>query len=198
MSYVINNTRGQIVAIVPDGTINTAATPVTLVGRGVTSYGEYENENYVYLLENFANSSAPPNPVLGQLWYNSSTDIISNYSSANTWVALATQSYVNTQIVNSKVNPTFTGNVTVNGNVVVSGSISAVGDITVGNIIATGTLTANSIATGSSLFQLAQLSQSEINALSPVNGALVYNTTVDYVQCYQAGAWINMTVARYS
>jgi hypothetical protein len=55
MSYIINNTRGNVIAVVADGTVNTSATDLALVGRGLTEYGEYENENYVYLLENFAN-----------------------------------------------------------------------------------------------------------------------------------------------
>lgn len=109
MSYVINNTRGQLVAVVPDGTINTAATPITLVGRGVTPYGLYENDNYVWLLENFANPTAPGNPILGQLWYNSSTDTLSAWNSGNSWTAIASQSYVTTSIADAKVSPAFTG-----------------------------------------------------------------------------------------
>jgi hypothetical protein len=105
MSYVINNSRGNIVAIVPDGTINTTATSVNLVGRGVTPYGLPENENYVYLLENFASADAPLAPVLGQLWYNSSSDVISSYNASNAWSALASQTYVQEQ----KASPTFTG-----------------------------------------------------------------------------------------
>ena len=105
MSYIINNSRGQIVAVVGDGTINTTATDLSLVGRAVTNYGEYQNENYVYLLENFANSTAPVQPILGQLWYNSGTDVISTYSTANTWVALASQAYVEA----AKVSPAFSG-----------------------------------------------------------------------------------------
>jgi hypothetical protein len=105
MSYIINNTRGQIVAVVGDGTVNTTATDLALVGRAVTNYGDYQNENYVYLLENFANGSAPTQPILGQLWYDSSTDLISAYSTANVWVALASQDYVQLQ----KVSPSFSG-----------------------------------------------------------------------------------------
>ena len=105
MSYVINNSRGNIVAVVPDGTINTTATSVNLVGRGVTPYGLPENENYVFLLENFASPTAPLAPVLGQLWYNSSSDIISAYNTANAWSALASETYVQAQ----KVSPVFTG-----------------------------------------------------------------------------------------
>ena len=105
MSYIINNTRGQIVAVVGDGTVNTTATDLALVGRAVTNYGDYQNENYVYLLENFANGTAPTQPILGQLWYDSSTDVISSYSTANVWVAMASQDYVQLQ----KISPAFTG-----------------------------------------------------------------------------------------
>ena len=105
MSYIINNSRGNVVAIVADGTVNTTATDLALVGRALTDYGTYENENYVYLLENFANSTAPLQPILGQLWYNSATDVISSYSTANVWVALATQDYVQAQ----KISPALTG-----------------------------------------------------------------------------------------
>jgi len=105
MSYVINNSRGNIVAVVPDGTINTTATSVNLVGRGVTPYGLPENENYVYLLENFAKPAPPLAPVLGQLWYNNSEDIMAVYGSANAWIDLASIDYVEAQ----KVSPAFTG-----------------------------------------------------------------------------------------
>ena len=105
MSYIINNSRGNVIAIVADGTVNTTATDLTLVGRGVTNYGTAESENYVYLLENFANSTAPLIPILGQLWYNSNTDIISAYSSANTWTRLADEVYVQAQ----KISPAFSG-----------------------------------------------------------------------------------------
>jgi hypothetical protein len=105
MSYIINNSRGQVVAIVADGTVNTSATDLSLVGRALTDYGTYENENYVFLLENFANSTAPLQPILGQLWYNSSTDVLSAYGSGNAWIPLASQEYVQLQ----KVSPAFTG-----------------------------------------------------------------------------------------
>jgi hypothetical protein len=105
MSYIINNSRGQIVAVVGDGTVNTTATDLALVGRAVTNYGDYQNENYVYLLENFANGTAPTQPILGQLWYNSDNDIISAYNTGNTFTALASQDYVELQ----KISPVFTG-----------------------------------------------------------------------------------------
>jgi hypothetical protein len=105
MSYIINNSRGNIVAVVPDGTVNTTATNLALVGQGVTNYGTDQNENFVYLLENFASPSEPSRPVLGQLWYNSATDSMSAYSTANTWAGFASEAYVQAQ----KISPVFTG-----------------------------------------------------------------------------------------
>lgn len=105
MSYIINNSRGNIVAVVPDGTVNTSATNLALVGQGVTNYGTDQNENLVYLLENFASPTAPSRPVLGQLWYNSATDSMSAYNTANVWAGFASEAYVQAQ----KISPAFTG-----------------------------------------------------------------------------------------
>ena len=371
MSYIINNSRGNVIAIVADGTVNTTATDLTLVGRGVTNYGTAESENYVYLLENFANSTAPLIPILGQLWYNSNTDTISAYSSANTWTALASQDYVQAQ----KISPAFsgiptaptaangtsttqlattefvrnqfqsadsivasgtitagtafitggtvtaTGNVsgsyfigngsqlsgvtataveavnllgttlspnvlnssltqvgslnslTVSGNTSISGhlfigntisttqnisggnvfstgivsaagnviganfvgnvispagsNVSTTGNVTGGNINSTGNITGNNIfatniisstgnittastlianvviantviTNGTSAFRLPNLTQVQIDALTPVNGDMIYNTTDDLPQVYQNGSWNNFTISYYS
>lgn len=109
MSYIINNSRGQIVAVIPDGVVNTSATNLALIGQAVTNYGTYQNENYLYLLENFANNTAPTTPILGQLWYDSATDQLKSYNSANTWTALASQTYVNTAVAAALVSPTLSG-----------------------------------------------------------------------------------------
>lgn len=105
MSYIINNSRGNIVAVVPDGTVNQGATSLSLIGQGVTSYGTDQNENLVFLLENFAAPLAPNQPVLGQLWYKSDEDVLYSYSTANTWQALVSEAYVQAQ----KISPAFTG-----------------------------------------------------------------------------------------
>ena len=105
MAYIINNTRGNLVATVADGTINNTTIPVTLVGRGVTEYGLIENENYVYLLENFCAPTAPPNAMQGQLWFDSNNNLLSVRSVANTWISLASQTYVQDQ----KISPEFSG-----------------------------------------------------------------------------------------
>ena len=105
MAYIINDSRGQILAIVPDGTINTTASPISLVGRGVIDYGVAENENYVFILENFAKATAPNNPLQGQLWFNTSNSSISVRNIANGWTQLANVPFVEAQ----KESPQFTG-----------------------------------------------------------------------------------------
>ena len=174
MSYIINNSRGNVVAIIADGTVNTTATDLALVGRALTDYGTYENENYVYLLENFANSTAPLQPILGQLWYNSTTDVISSYSTGNVFVALASQDYVQAQ----KISPVFTGiptapTASVNtsntqiattqfvlnqlggggstNNILTSGLISAAGTVTGSSLIGTVVTTSGNITGGNVL-----------------------------------------------
>ena len=105
MAYVITNSRGQTIATLETGTENTTATSLTLLGAGFPSYGEQQNENFVYLLENFANTAPPNFSIPGQLWFNTATNTLNQRTVANTWVSLATQDYVQAQ----KVSPAFTG-----------------------------------------------------------------------------------------
>jgi hypothetical protein len=79
MAYVINKTNGGIFATVADGTIDTSSS-MTIVGRNYSGYGEFLGENFVKILENSANSSAPGNPLEGQLWYDSTNDVLSAYN----------------------------------------------------------------------------------------------------------------------
>ena len=72
MSYIINKTDGTVVTEIIDGLVDQVSTDLTLVGKNVSSYGSFINENFVFLLENFANTSTPKNPITGQLWYDTS------------------------------------------------------------------------------------------------------------------------------
>jgi microcystin-dependent protein len=89
MSYSVNFTdeanKGNIT--VEDGAINTE-TSVNLPGRLTTDYGRAVNENFLHLLENFANASPPSNPVEGQLWYDTTQEVdqLKIYDGTN-WVA---------------------------------------------------------------------------------------------------------------
>ena len=45
MAYKINNTFGTLLVTLADGTIDTAATDLTLIGKGYAGFGEALNEN---------------------------------------------------------------------------------------------------------------------------------------------------------
>lgn len=79
MAYTINKTSGAVLATVSDGTIDTT-TNLTLVGKNYAGYGEFLNENFVKVLENFANTSAPSSPLLGQLWWDSTNAVLKVYN----------------------------------------------------------------------------------------------------------------------
>ena len=87
MSYQINKTDGTLLTELVDGSIDTSSTDLTLVGRNYKGYGEAFNENFVALLENFASSSAPSNPLKGQIWYDTSDNRLKLYDGASFRVA---------------------------------------------------------------------------------------------------------------
>ena len=79
MAYTINKTSGAVLATIADGTIDTT-TDLTLIGKNYSGYGEAFNENYVALLENFSNATAPTSPLAGQLWWDSSNALLKVYT----------------------------------------------------------------------------------------------------------------------
>jgi len=80
MSYRINKTDGSLLVDLIDGTINTESSDITLIGRNYKGFGELINENFVKILENFASTSAPANPLRGQLWYDTSENRLKVYN----------------------------------------------------------------------------------------------------------------------
>lgn len=80
MSYQLNKTDGTILVDLIDGKIDSNSTNLTLVGRGYRGYGEVFNENFIKLLENFANTAAPSNPLSGQLWWDTSSEKLKLYT----------------------------------------------------------------------------------------------------------------------
>ena len=72
--YIINKTDGTIAAVVNEGVVDTTSTDLALIGKNYTVYGEIIAENFVKLLENFANTSPPTNPIVGQLWFDTTNE----------------------------------------------------------------------------------------------------------------------------
>ena len=80
MAYTITTTAGATLASIADGTVNSTNTSLTLIGKNYAGYGIFLNENYIKLLENFYNSSAPTAPLAGQLWYDSTNNLLKVYN----------------------------------------------------------------------------------------------------------------------
>jgi len=81
MAYTVNKTSGAVLATVSDGTIDTT-TDLVLVGKNYAGYGEFLNENYVKLLENFANTTQPGAPLAGQMWWDTTNSLLKVYTGA--------------------------------------------------------------------------------------------------------------------
>lgn len=67
--YTANGTVSPTDLTLIDQAVN-ANTTLKLYGKGMPDYGEGIEQNLIYMLENFANDTAPPNPIEGQMWYN--------------------------------------------------------------------------------------------------------------------------------
>jgi len=86
MAYTVTTTAGVTIATVADGTVNTTATSITLIGKNYAGYGIFLNENYIKHLENFSNTTPPNQPLTGQLWYDNVNDILKVYNAdTNVW-----------------------------------------------------------------------------------------------------------------
>lgn len=87
MPYIVNFTdrENKLPITVFDITSNTD-TSLTFPGRNVSGYGQTIAENFLSLLENFAKSTAPINPIEGQLWYDTSEGNLKLWDS-NNWKA---------------------------------------------------------------------------------------------------------------
>ena len=82
MAYTVNKTNSSASPnqyTVQDGVVNTQ-TDLSFIGKGYAGYGESIAENFLHLLENFSNTSAPTKPIEGQLWWNSSSSKLQVYN----------------------------------------------------------------------------------------------------------------------
>ena len=79
MAYIINKFNGGQLVVLEDGTLDTS-TSIGLLGRNYVGYGEVQNENFLFLLENFANENPPSRPITGQTWYNTDVGSLNVYN----------------------------------------------------------------------------------------------------------------------
>jgi len=78
MAYIINTYNNEQITIVQDGTLD-QTTDLKLVGKNYAGYGEIQNENFVFLLENFAGDNEPPKAIRGQIWFDTNNSKLKFY-----------------------------------------------------------------------------------------------------------------------
>ena len=87
MSYIVNFTdkENKTPITVFDNTSSTD-TSITFPGRNVAGYGQIIAENFLHIVENFANTTPPKNPVEGQLWYDTESGVLQLFDNVS-WKA---------------------------------------------------------------------------------------------------------------
>jgi hypothetical protein len=166
MAYTIIKTDGNILTTIADGTINTSSTSLGLPGRNYAGYGNVLDTNFVRLLENFAFSDVPSNPIRGQLWCDTTTTppVLRMCPSdgelnASNWVVLSS--------INSG-NSNF-GNISASGTATIGANLGVANTITTDNIVAnTATINANLAVANISVTtaNLAKIFTGNVNTIS--------------------------------
>ena len=201
MAYTIVKSDGTVLTTIAEGTINTTSTSLGLPGRNYAGYGQALDTNFVHLLESFASSSPPANPLRGQLWYNTNNATLyvcptDNETNSANWTALASTSSGGT---------TTFGSVTVTGNISAN-NISITSDI-FGNSISVSyaTISANANIADANLTtaNIGTLYTTDISTGDPsiegnITGLWNYNggpggAGADGLRLQTGGIWINNT-----
>ena len=211
-----NAATGALSATLLTGTLTTAAQPnITSIGTltslavtgNVTSGNVYANSGTIgaSLLTGTLTTASQPNVTsLGTLSSltvtgNTTTGGVKtdNYYYANGVAVSFAGTYSNSNVASYL--PTYTGNITAN-NIVASNNITAANFVGAG----AGTPTLSSATNldlsaavavrvvGGGSFRMPLLTSAQISALTAANGDMVYNTTSNKFQAYEAGAWSNV------
>lgn len=187
MSYTILKSNGTVLTTIADGTINTNSTSLGLPGRNYAGYGNTLDTNFVHLTENFANTSPPANPLMGQLWFNTNDSTMyicpaDGTSNALAWLALTSTSSGGATTFGSV---TVTGNIASNNMTVTNGIIGDTITVRLANVTANATI-ANAVITNGNIGNLttriitsgSQSTTGNITGAWTVNGASSGNALV--------------------
>jgi hypothetical protein len=158
VSYTIVRTNGTVLTTIPDGVVNTTSTPLSLPGRNFASYGQIVDTNFVKALENFADTTVPDNPIRGQLWYKTDSEILyicpsDGEANVALWIPILTPNNIsNITVDNLVANANITANnasITndLGANVISTNYLTVNVEANISNANLSGTAIANSITT---------------------------------------------------
>jgi len=202
MAYEINKSDGSTLTI-NDGQIN-VQTSLQLIGRNRADYGAPIAQNFLRMLDNFANEVSPDqaatgtgaDPLIGQLWYKPSVKQLSVYTASGPtgWQGLVLvaeagenttiASLVSTEILTGSmsvgaggVNITDGGTLTVDGISTFNNNVDITGNVDVdGNVVISGNLTVDTIVGSSNLVTIQDtLSVDNINITTGASTAYTIN-----------------------
>ena len=63
MPYEIKNYDGTILVELEDGVVDSGSSSLNFIGRNYSNFGTVQNENFLWLLQNFTGGSAPGSPI---------------------------------------------------------------------------------------------------------------------------------------
>jgi hypothetical protein len=79
MPTTIKLTNGNTLTTIPDTQLVTTYAGLSLIGKKYPSYCTVSNTDLVHITENFAASTAPTNPLIGQFWYDTNEKVVKYY-----------------------------------------------------------------------------------------------------------------------
>lgn len=92
MTYELIKSDGTLLTELNDGLVDNSVSSIKFIGRNVINYGAIQNENFLYLLENFANNIAPNAAQAGQLWFDTGVGKLKFYDNTY-WHSLTSTAY---------------------------------------------------------------------------------------------------------
>jgi hypothetical protein len=85
MGLIVKHSDGSEFLNIENKAYDDVSTSLKLPGKGVLNWGEAYINNFVHLLENFASSTEPVSPQVGQLWYNTGNSVLAVYTVTQEW-----------------------------------------------------------------------------------------------------------------
>jgi hypothetical protein len=157
VSFTIVRTNGTVLAVIPDGDLNSNSSPLFLPGRNYPGYGSVIDTNFVRTLENYAFTAPPQNALQGQLWFNTNNNSlcvcpVDNEDDPNNWIRLVTNdSTLDITVANVYADQIFANGATfadtVTANLFEADYITVNVQANIGNLDVSGTTTLDSLTT---------------------------------------------------